>query len=148
MILGFWILSKALSSPEIWGFKVTSKIWHFCLRFCPYLWPSREITAITKNLPIPSYTSSLLHSLEVIKSFWYCRKMTIRQHQSSRMSMTLEDIIKTVYIGSDGYRPERSPYYLDLVQQLRSCFLSVSTFSVSLLLIFVFSPGICPFFTT
>ena len=66
MILGFWILSKALSSPEIWGFKVSLKIWHFCLRFCPYLWPSREITAITKNLPIPYYTPSSLRSLGVI----------------------------------------------------------------------------------
>ena len=58
MILGFWILSKALSSPEIWGFKVSPKIWHFCPRFCPYLWPSREITAMTKNLPIPYYNNN------------------------------------------------------------------------------------------
>ena len=73
--------------------------------------------------------------------------MTIWQHQSGRMSMTLEDIIKTVYIRSEGYRPEHSPYYLDLSQQLKSCFLSLSTFSVSLLLILVISPWFCNFFT-
>ena len=45
--------------------------------------------------------------------------------------MTLEDIIKTVYIGSDGYRPERSPYYSNLSQNKGIFFATLKLFLVS-----------------